>query len=58
MLISAINNLNSISCYKIKALNSLLNLPQSREPGTLWPKNTGLLNLKYNERRLNEYDPD
>ena len=58
ILISAVRELNSMSCFKIKALKSLLNLPESEEQGLLWPQNSQLLNLKYNERSLNEYDPD
>jgi transposase len=59
MLISAVKELNALSCFKVKALRSLLNLPaESEEPGKLWPQNSGLLNLKYKERSLNDYDPD
>ena len=58
ILISAVRELNSMSCFKIKALKSLLNLPESGDTGLLWPQNTKLLNLKYNERSLNDYDPD
>ena len=58
MLISAVRELNTLSCFKIKALMSLLNLPLDREPQTLWPQNQQLLNLTYEERRLDDYDPD
>ena len=58
MLISAVRELNELSCFKIKALMSLLNLPEEREPQALWPQNQQLLNLTYEERRLNDYDPD
>jgi len=58
ILISAVKELNSMSCFKIKALKSLLNVPESSEPGLLWPRNSQLLNLKYKERSLNDYDPD
>lgn len=58
ILISAVRELNSMSCFKIKALKSLLNLPESGETGLLWPQNSELLNLKYNERSLNDYDPN
>ena len=57
MLISAVRELNTLKCFKIKALNSLLNLPESQEPKPLWPRNIKLLNLKYEERKLNDYDP-
>ena len=58
MLVSAVRELNALSCFKIKAIMSLLNLPSSEEPHTLWPKDAGLLNLTYEERRLKDYDTD
>ena len=58
MLVSAVKELNSLACFKIKAIMSLLNLPSSEDPKTLWPKDAGLLNLTYEERRLKDYDPD
>lgn len=58
MLISAVKELNTLSCFKIKALRSLLHLPEPEEPARLWPKNQQLLDLTYEERRLNDYDPD
>ena len=57
MLSSAIRELNALSCFKIKALRSLLQLPEPKEHGLLWPQNQNLLNLTYEERSLNEYDP-
>lgn len=57
MLISAVKELNTLSCFKIKALRSLLQLPEPKEHGLLWPQNQNLLNLKYQERSLNDYDP-
>ena len=58
MLISAIRELNTLSCFKIKALLSLLNLPEDKDPQALWPQNQQLLNLTYEERKLDDYDPD
>lgn len=58
MLVSAVRELNGLSCFKIKALLSLLHLPAAQEPKALWPKDTRLLNLTYEERRLDDYDPD
>jgi transposase len=58
MLVSAVRELNTLSCFKIKAIMSLLNLPESADPQTLWPKDGKLLNLTYEERRLDDYDPD
>ena len=58
MLVSAVRELNSLSCFKIKALLSRLHLPEPEDPKTLWPKDQRLLNLTYEERRLDDYDPD
>jgi len=58
ILVSAVRELNALSCFKIKALMSLLNLPEPQEPNALWPKDGRLLNLTYEERRLDDYDPD
>lgn len=57
-LLSAVRELNTLSCFKIKALMSLLNLPEPKEHGALWPQRQELLNLNYQERRLDDYDPD
>lgn len=56
MLISAVRQLNGMRSFKIKALLSLLNLPQSTETDPLWPQNKSLLNLTYEERNLRDYD--
>ncbi len=58
MLISAVRELNTLACFKTKALMSLLNLPEDKELQALWPQNQQLLNLTYEERRLDDYDPD
>lgn len=58
MLVSAIRELNSLSCFKIKALLSRLRLPEPEEPKALWPKNQQILNLTYEERSLDDYDPN
>ena len=58
ILISAVRELNSMKCYKVKALCSLLYLPEPKEGDLLWPKEIQLLNLTYEERSLKDYDPD
>lgn len=58
MLISAVRELNSLSCFKIKALRSLLQLPEPKEHQPLWPLNQRLLDLSYPERSLKDYDPN
>ena len=56
MLISAVKELNTLSCFKIKALRSLLHLPGPKDAQPLWPQNSQLLNLNYQERNLKDYD--
>ena len=58
ILTSAVRELNLMKCYKIKALRSLLHLPEPKEGDPLWPQNTQLLNLTYEERNLKDYDPN
>ncbi|MFH1854061.1 MAG: hypothetical protein ABH815_01990, partial [Candidatus Omnitrophota bacterium] len=56
MLISCVRELNNMKCFKLKALLSLLKLPQPKENERIWPKDTNLLNLNYEERSLDDYD--
>jgi transposase len=56
MLLSAVRELNDMNCSKIKALMSLLALPQPRQGDRLWPKRSDLLTLDYEERSLTDYD--
>ena len=56
MLISAVRELNQMTCFKIKSLSSLLNLPQEKDSDLVWPKDNNLLNINYEPRRLNDYD--
>ncbi|MBW2647589.1 MAG: IS21 family transposase [Deltaproteobacteria bacterium] len=56
MLLSAIRELNAMKCFKLKALKSLLHLPQSRQGDSLWPQKSDLLNLDYEQRSLDDYD--
>lgn len=56
MLISAVRELTHLRCFRLKALRSLLNLPEPKQADPLWPQNRHLLNLNYEERRLEDYD--
>ncbi len=58
MVLSAIRELHGMKTYKIKALESLLNLPGHAEAPLVWPNDTRLLHLNYEPRRLADYDPD
>ena len=55
-LISAVRELNRTGCLKIKALHSILHLPQPKPVPPVWPKNEQLLNLDYQPRKLEDYD--
>lgn len=55
-LISCVRELNNMRCFKLKALLSLLSMPQPRENDALWPQDANLLNLNYEERSLSDYD--
>lgn len=57
MILSALRELHNIRTYKIMALRSLLALPPDRDTPPVWPKDTGLLDLHYEQRRLDDYDP-
>lgn len=56
MLESSVRELNNMRSFKLKALFSLLSLPQPKEIEHIWPKDTKLLNLNYRERSLKDYD--
>lgn len=57
LLVSAVKELNGMGSFKIKALHSLLNLPETKEGAPLWPVDPKLLNITYTPRSLEDYDP-
>ena len=57
-VLSAIRELNQTQTFKIKALMSRLNVPGVNELPKVWLKDPRLINIKYEERNLKEYDPD
>ena len=57
MILSAVREQNTTGIFKVKALFSRLNLPAAEEPNVVWPADSTLLNLKYQERNLDDYDP-
>jgi len=57
LLASALRELVSMGTFKIKAVRSLLHLPEPKEGDPLWPQNTELLHLNYQARNLKDYDP-
>ena len=56
VLISAVGELLSMGTYKIKAVYSLLNLPTSKDAGAIFPSDPKLLDIRYQERSLTDYD--
>lgn len=58
VVLSALRELHGIRTYKITALRSLLALPPDKDTPLVWPRDTGLLDLDYQQRRLDDYDPD
>ena len=57
ILISAVRELQGMGALKVTALLSLLNLPSPKEGHQIWPVDPKLLNLSYEPRRLEDYDP-
>lgn len=58
IVVSAVRELAGMGCYKVKALQSRLCLPEVKAPPSVWPKDANLLNLTYQERTLDEYNPN
>ncbi|MFH0986207.1 MAG: IS21 family transposase [Candidatus Omnitrophota bacterium] len=57
-VLSALRELHTMKNHRIRALESLLNLPEETQTPPVWPSDTGLLHLNYKPRRLDDYDPD
>ncbi len=55
-LIWAVKKACSVSAYKLKSVISSLDLPKEKENNAVYPKDTNILNIKYEERRLEDYD--
>lgn len=55
-LIWAVKKACCASAYKLKSVISLLDLPKEKENNPVYPKDEGLLTIKYDERRLDSYD--
>lgn len=55
-IISCVREACSVNAFKIKTVFSLLKLPHEKENNPVYPKDTNLLDIKYQERKLEEYD--
>lgn len=56
MLISAVREACSLKAFQLKTVLSLLNHPTDKEVNPVYPKDTNLLNIDYQKRRLEDYD--
>jgi transposase len=56
MLISCVKEVCSIKAFKIKTILSKLNLPHEKEQDQVYPKDNTLLDINYEQRRLEDYD--
>ena len=56
VLVSAVAELLSMGTYKIKALLSLLHLPIPKNSDQVFPSDPKLLDIRYEERSLTDYD--
>jgi len=59
VILSAVRELVSMKTFKTKSLSSLLGLTRKGpESAELYPTDRSLLDIRYQERNLEEYDPD
>jgi hypothetical protein len=56
MLLSAVREANRIGTFKIRYVQSLLQVPQPQPPNPVFPQETKLLEIDYERRNLKDYD--
>lgn len=56
MLIECVKKACQVKAYKIKTIFSLLQLPYEKNNNPVYPKDTNLLDIDYEQRRLEDYD--
>jgi transposase len=56
MLLSAVREANRIGTFKIRYVQSLLQIPQSQPPNPVFPQESKLLDIDYERRNLKDYD--
>jgi len=56
MLLSAVREANRIQIFKIRYVQSLLQVPQLQPPNPLFPQESKLLDIDYERRSLKDYD--
>lgn len=55
-IINCVREACSVNAFKIKTVLSLLKLPHEKEDNPVYPKDINLLDINYEERRLEDYD--
>jgi len=56
MLLSAVRETNRIGTFKIRYVQSLLQVPQLQPPNPVFPQESKLLDIAYERRNLKDYD--
>ena len=56
MLLSAVREANRIGTFKIRYVQSLLQVPQPQPPNPVFPQESKLLDIDYERRNLRDYD--
>jgi len=56
MLLSAVREANRIRTFKIRYVQSLLQVPQPQPPNPVFPQESRLLDIDYERRNLKDYD--
>jgi transposase len=56
MLLSAVREANRIGTFKIRYVQSLLQVPQPQPPNPVFPQESKLLEIEYERRNLKDYD--
>ena len=56
MLLSAVREANRIGTFKIRYVQSLLQVPQPQPPNPVFPQESKLLDIDYERRNLKDYD--
>ena len=56
MLLSAVRQANRIGTFKLRYVQSLLQLPQPQPPNPVFPQESRLLEIEYERRNLKDYD--
>ena len=56
MLLSTVREANRIGTFKIRYIQSLLQVPQPQPPNPVFPQESKLLDIDYERRNLKDYD--